>query len=112
VTLTTDSEASEMGLAIFDATIPSDPTFILVYEIETLVSNTVYEEELSCLDFASRCYGVLLLDQGSAGFVSTGGLEVTVNGETILSVGPGDLEYNPEFGALAFFNVFGNCDAV
>jgi hypothetical protein len=110
VALTTDSEADEMGLIISDITDEyADSTTILLYEFGDLVDNISYEDEVWCLD-TSRCYLVMLLDKGSAGFVSTGGLEVTVNSETMLSVGPGDVgQYDPDFNVLWWAVTFGNC---
>jgi hypothetical protein len=109
VALTTDSEADEMALLVYDLN-DVDADFILMYDFGDLVDNSSYEEEISCLD-TSGCYVVLLLDQGSDGFASTGGLEVALNGDTILSVGPGDIgEYDTDLAAMWWAVAFGNCD--
>jgi hypothetical protein len=72
--------------------------------------NSNYVVEDLCLD-NSGCYVFVLLDVGGDGFLSTGGLEMTVNGETILSVGPGDLgTYDSDLGAMYWVASFGNCD--
>jgi hypothetical protein len=108
VALTTDSEADEMAMLMYDAN--DVDTAILVYEYGDLVDNSRYDEEVTCLD-TSGCYVVVLFDQGGDGFVSTGGFEVTVNGERILSVGPGDLgTYESEINAMWWGVAFGNCD--
>jgi hypothetical protein len=113
VALRTDSEADEMALVMFDANdVDADgrTTPILPYDFGELVDSSSYDEEVSCLD-TSGCYVVWLLDKGNDGFVSTGGLEVTVDGTIIMSVGPGDVgQYSSEIGAMWWAISFGNCD--
>jgi hypothetical protein len=113
LTVTTDSYAEEMAVILYDANdvdANGDPTAIFVSDYGSLEDNSNYVVEDLCLD-NSGCYVFFLLDVGGDGFLSTGGLEMTVDGETILSVGPGDVgTYDSDLGAMYWFASFGNCD--
>jgi hypothetical protein len=113
LTLTTDGYGDEMAVIMFDANdvdANGDPTIIFESDFGSLEDNTEYVVEDMCLD-NSGCYAFFLLDIGSDGFLSTGGLEMTVNGETILSVGPGDLgTYDSDLGAMYWEASFGDCN--
>jgi hypothetical protein len=113
MTLTTDSYAEEMAVVMYDTNdvdANGDPAAIFVSDFGSLENNSNYVVEDLCLD-NSGCYVFALVDAGGDGFLSTGGLEMTVDGETVLSVGPGDLgTYDSEIGGMYWVASFGNCD--
>jgi hypothetical protein len=113
VSLMTDGDADEMALVLRDINnldANGDPTIIFVYPFGELNNFDIYDEAL-CLD-ASGCYVLFLFDQGGDGFTSeTGRLDVTLFGETILSVIPGDLGTYDSDADVAFWGItFGNCN--
>jgi hypothetical protein len=113
VSLITDGDADEMAFGMSDLNTldaNGDPTIIFVYTFGELNNFDIYNEAL-CLD-ASGCYYFALLDQGGDGFTSeTGRLDVTLSGETILSVIPGDLgTYDSLVDAMLWEVAFGNCN--
>jgi hypothetical protein len=112
LTLTTDSYGEELAVILVDVNAwdaNGDPMVIFESSFESLEDNTNYVVEDMCLD-SSGCYFFSLFDRGGDGFLSTGGLVMTVDGETILSVGPGDLgTYVSDLGVTYWGTSFGTC---
>jgi hypothetical protein len=112
IELATDSDADEMAIAMIDVAnmdAAGDPTVLFAVGFGSLQDNAFYLAEDICLD-NSGCYVIFLLDQGADGFVGGGSLQVTVNNDLIMSVGPEDFgTYDSEIGASYWFIQYGSC---